>query len=152
VSEIEKIDIGEGITSTGKYFCANCTKLKDVKLPETLKDLSLDTFWDTSLKEITVPESVVTISDEAFLDSSNLEKVYCSAAQATKCAVAIEGSRAGIEPIIYEKYGDAYYIDGKFYQNAYDMTKNNNIKKRIYTVDEARKDSGETNRVTIRYK
>lgn len=152
VSEIEKIDIGEGITSTGKYFCADCTKLKDVKLPETLEEISLDTFWHTGLKAITVPESVVRISNEAFLGSSSLEKVYCSVAQEIQCTVAVSGSQAGIEPTIYEKYGDTYYIDGRFYEKSQDIGTANYIKKRIYTLDEANKATGAVNRVSIKYR
>lgn len=152
INEIEKIDIGEGITSTGKYFCAECTKLKDVKLPETLEEISLDTFWYTGLKTITVPESVVRISNEAFWDSPSLEKVYCSVAQEIQCTVAVSGSRAGIEPTIYEKYGDTYYIDGRFYEKSQDIGTANYIKKRIYTIDEANRVAGEKNRVSIKYK
>ena len=43
-------------------------------------------------------------------------------------------------------------MNGKFYTSLSDWAKDNYIKKRIYTIDEANAVAGEKNRVSIKYR
>ena len=53
----------------------------------------------------------------------------------------------------YEKFGNQYYSNGKFYNSFNDIGTPKYIKKRIYTIDEATKVSKETgNTFKLRYK
>ena len=70
-----------------------------------------------------------------------------------QCEKAISRLGENIKIHEYETVGDAYYVDGKFYNRINDVWEKNNIKKRIYSIEEATKVSKETgNTFKLRYK
>lgn len=89
------------IINQGAFY--NCTQLKTIILPETVKTIHLSAFQGctnliditipqsvtyiqanafdgcTSLQEITLPESLENLSTEAFFNCSSLKRIYCTA-------------------------------------------------------------------------
>ena len=67
----------DNITSIGRQAFYNCTNLTYINLPESLTFMDTHTFMGCykSLKEITIPESLKEIPEGAFWDTP-LEKVY----------------------------------------------------------------------------
>ena len=82
----EHIVINSGITSicaytgvildeavSGAFY--NFTALKDVKLPDTLREIKELSFYGAALTNINLPESLIEIDDAAFKNCSNLEDI-----------------------------------------------------------------------------
>ena len=81
------MDIGEGITIIGNQCFRDCSRLEEVKLPESLTRIGANAFIRcSSLKEITLPEKIRKIGDFAFAATA-LEQV------------SYEGSREGWEQV-----------------------------------------------------
>lgn len=67
---IEKVVIEEGVTRIGKNAFANCGKLTDVQIANTVESIGGDAFlWCWNLVEVTVPDSVKTIESYAFSEN-----------------------------------------------------------------------------------
>lgn len=76
---LAKIQIPETVETIGGYTFNGCTKLESVKLPEGLKSIDIDAFYDCkSLKEIEIPKGVSMIGELAFAGCSGLKKVTIS--------------------------------------------------------------------------
>lgn len=182
-NSVKNVVVEEGITSVGNRTIYAMTNLKNVDLPQSLTSIGMRAFYhSTGLEEINIPPSVTSIGDIAFQGTkvkeivipenltnfskaficegeikkcSNvapIEKIYCTSNNANACTEAV--AHLGIMPTIYEKTqnGD-YYLNGKWYQSLNDILSGNNIKKRIYTVEEAEKLSKPTgNTFKLRYK
>ena len=82
----EHVVINSGITSifaytgvilteavSGAFY--NFTALKDVKLPDTLREINELSFYGAALTNINFPEGLVKIDDAAFKNCSNLEDI-----------------------------------------------------------------------------
>ena len=142
-------------------------KLSSVNLPNDIKFLGYNNFTGSSLQSLILPDSLfnedgsVGLSDIAFKDDMT---VYCSKENLQKCehffdtAKAYDHDNRNYNPIqnitlqTYEKTGNQYYANGKFYTNLNDIGTANYAKKRIYSIDEANKVTGTKNSVGIRYK
>lgn len=67
MNRIHAVEIGEGITSVGKYAFKAATNLSKVTLPSTLTVLGEECFNGCSaLKEVTLPDGLKTLSGRAF--------------------------------------------------------------------------------------
>lgn len=74
--EIEKIEIGVGVTSIGDYSLSWCEKVTQIAVPSTVTRIGVDAFgWCSALKNITLPESLLTLDREAFALCSSLESI-----------------------------------------------------------------------------
>lgn len=74
-SDIESVEIAEGITEIQDYAFASAFKLKSVKLPESLKKIGPDAFFHcTSLESIEIPKGIKTIDSFAF-SASGLKSI-----------------------------------------------------------------------------
>ena len=84
--ETEHIIIESGITSifaytgvlldeaiSGAFY--NFTALKDVKLPDTLREIKKLSFYGAALTNINLPEGLIEIDDAAFKNCTNLEDI-----------------------------------------------------------------------------
>ena len=154
INEVRNVEIGEGITTTGKYLCAGCIELENLLLPSSLKYVSLDSFMHTNLQNVVIPESVESINHEAFLNSRNIQNIYCPYKKKDACQNALELSYSEGMLTIYEKNNEGLYIVGnKIYANLHDIVNDKYIPKRIYTIEEAEKVSKKTgNTFKLRYK
>ena len=68
-SHVEKIIVGEGITTIGDYAFACFEKVKEVSLPSTLIEIGAHAFDHASIREVDLPENLTTIGEYAFLRS-----------------------------------------------------------------------------------
>ena len=65
--EIQKVTIGAGVSSVGKFAFTNCAKLATVTLPDGLKTIGKNAFGGCEkLASITLPEGLQTIGEGAF--------------------------------------------------------------------------------------
>lgn len=77
--DIEKLELPEGIEVIEREAFEDCTNLKKVFLPSTLKEIRYKAFFKCqSLEEITIPEGVEEISVEAFVCCYKLRKIVLS--------------------------------------------------------------------------
>jgi hypothetical protein len=79
---LEEINIPEGVTALGSdgywggHCFSECSKLKNVVLPKTLKYMGIATFNKcTSLDTITIPEPMTNINEHCFYGCTGLTKV-----------------------------------------------------------------------------
>ena len=69
-SEVERINLPEGITEIGNHICDFCYSLSSINIPSTVKKIGSEAFHDcTSLKEITLPKGIERIQEKAFKNS-----------------------------------------------------------------------------------
>ncbi len=173
---VNDLQLPESIKKIGKEACNWCASLADIKLPSGLIKLGGYAFYATKFSNLSLPESLTQIdyrslyirspidivipenteiSSLAFLSESgttDVQKIYCASTN-TSCLALKNIDEFASKIQLYEKYGDTYYIDGKFYKKLNDIAFKNNIKKRIYTIDEANlvaKPSGNTVRIKYR--
>ncbi len=73
---LKSITLSNSIESLGDSCFWNCYNLENIHLPTSLKKIEPYAFWNTSLKEIDIPESVKDIMLGAFNNCSQLETVY----------------------------------------------------------------------------
>lgn len=75
-TNLETIELGEGITEIGNLFFANCSSLKEVKLPSSLKEIGKESFLECSnLEKIEIPEGVTVIGEDAFIHCKKLKEI-----------------------------------------------------------------------------
>lgn len=85
---IESIDLtNTKLISLGDYMFAECSNLKTVKLPSTLKYIWNHAFYNSSLSSITLPPSLAKINDWAF-QNTQLENVVIP----TNCSIVEQGA------------------------------------------------------------
>ena len=155
--DIENIVIEEGITAIGSHAFYNASSLENITMPDSLTSIGWNAFnGTTKLTSVIIPNSVTGIGGNSTYPpfTETVTSLYCSEAQKNICRQALEGSGLDVEEVLktYQKYGDKYFYDGKFYKSPNDIGTTNNIKKRIYTIDEANFVAGDKNRVSIRYR
>ena len=157
-TSVSHLDIPSSVTSIGNYGLA-MGRLESINgLPQGLTSIGDYTFTSTKISNLVIPDSVTTISKEAFSRGSDtaIQTLYCSEALQSQCEAAVQwkkdlGQTVNVVP--YQKYGNSYYYDGKFYASPNDIIGNHYIQKRIYTIDEANLVAKSTgNSVKIRYR
>ena len=64
------------MTSIGEYAFLNCSSLKNIQLPDSLKEVGKGAFYScTSLKRIAIPRGITQIPDNTFFGCTSLECV-----------------------------------------------------------------------------
>lgn len=73
---LESIDIPEGVTELTYEVFINCKRLKEVRLPSTLKEIHSGAFQGCEdLEQIQIPDGVTRISSRAFKGCYNLRSI-----------------------------------------------------------------------------
>ena len=140
-------------------------KLTSVQLPNDIQYLGYNNFTNSSLQDLVLPDSLfrqdgtIGLSTQAF---KNGMTIYCSEENQERLENYLKTATAyasgeylpleGMTLKTYQKRGNEYYVDGKFYQSPQDIGTPNYIKKRIYTIDEANRVAGTKNRISIKYR
>ena len=73
--KIKKVIIKEGITSLPEEAFANCKKLKEVVIADTVKEIGAYAFMETDLREITIPNSVKKLGNNVLSSCKKLTKI-----------------------------------------------------------------------------
>lgn len=160
-SNLKEIDLPKNLTTIG-YSAFNGGYIKTLVIPDGVTKLNENVFSSNPIETLIIPEGVTEIDEYAFYcdgcystasgRAMPLKDIYCSSAQTAQCQKAVSHLGENVNIHEYVKIGDAYYVDGKFYKHANDLWDKNNIKKRIYTIDEANRVTGKKNRVSIKYR
>ena len=77
---IRKVIIEEGVTSIGDYAFGRIYKrggytFQDIIIPNSVKSIGENAFWDCSFSSVTLPESLVSIGSAAFGGCKNLRSI-----------------------------------------------------------------------------
>ena len=73
---IEKVVIGDGITSVGSYTFYNCANLSEIKIAGTVTEIGKGAFKNCSkLEKISIPKKLQVIEDETFYSCNSLKKI-----------------------------------------------------------------------------
>ena len=76
---IQKIEIGNGITSIGSTVFYNCYSLTSITIPDSVTSIGSNAFYYCfSLASITIPDSVTNIDGSAFYNCHSLTNVALS--------------------------------------------------------------------------
>ena len=125
--EIETVVISEGATSIGEYAFFECTGLKNVTIPSTVKTINEGAFYkcsgltspqpeksdDEIVDSITIPYGVTSIGDEVFAHCTGLKKVTIPGSVKSigerafsDCHISTEesedGTERGLEKVVIE--------------------------------------------------
>lgn len=63
------------VTSIGEYAFYNSAKLKELYLPDSLKTIENNAFYNTSLKELYLPDNVESIGEQAFMMDDDIQMI-----------------------------------------------------------------------------
>jgi len=76
-SSLTTVDMSDSVIETIDIsaFC-NCTSLKEVRLPKTLKTIDEFAFGNTAIESIVIPESVTKLDRYAFGSCKQLKDIY----------------------------------------------------------------------------
>ena len=152
---IKNVVVEEGITHLGNRTVYTMHNLTDVSLPQSLESIGKYAFnADTSLQNLVIPENVITIYASMLGGSTGVQNIYCPENIKAQCeAVLNMYPQWQINLLSYKKDDNELFYNGKWYAHPNDILTGNNIKKRIYTVEEATAVSKKTgNTFKIRYK
>ena len=73
---VQKVEIGEGVTSIGNYAFQNCCSLASVTIPEGVTSIGNYAFYYCdSLASVTIPEGVTSIGNYAFYYCCSLASI-----------------------------------------------------------------------------
>ena len=157
---LKEVSLPDTITSIGGYAFYQANLLEKINIPDSVTYIGSRAFYKTGVEEIVIPEGVTNLAGAFRCESQvsalecrelmSLQKIYCSKENYEACKEAV--AHLDITPTLYEKSGDQYISEGKFFSNLNDLALHNYAKKRIYTVEEAVQISGKKNKLTIKYK
>lgn len=72
---LETVTLADSVLSLPKSF-KNCTALKQVNIPRSIRAIGYDCFWKcTSLESIFIPKNVTEIGSDAFYKCTNLNEI-----------------------------------------------------------------------------
>lgn len=109
--EIYCTSTGQGTTyvnSLGGYFCQNCTSLKRVVFPSSLRNIGTACFYNCPLLEGTIkfPGSVETIGGISFFECSSVQKIEIPATITSIDRTAFRGCST-LQEIVIDKPQDS---------------------------------------------
>ena len=151
------VTIADSVTAIGRWAFDYLPSLQNLQLSDNLQSIGYQAFSYTPLKDFTISEKINTIESAVFSHTPSSTLMYCATSKIDLCRQALKNSGFTDEQIknklkSYENVAGQYLYEGKFYTNPSDILNRNNIKKRIYTVDEAAVVTGKKNKVMIKYK
>ena len=121
-NEIEKIQVGSGITGLDAFVFANLSALHTVDLPNTIEFLDRTFYGCSSLQELVIPRSVNWIGYEAFAHCDQLKKVEILSSETGIAERAFYGA-GNLQEIhcsrnTYPEQNEAGFVDTGITKNA----------------------------------
>ena len=160
-TKITNLDLPDSLKSLGGYSLAIANLQQINGIPEGLNFLGKAVFATaTDINSINIPDELFkddsTIYDNS-LEGTSIVTLYCSALNQDACEAFVtkaKNNRASqnLKAEIYHTDGNKVFYENHWYNNIGDILNGNHIKKRIYTIDEANRVAGPTNRISIRYR
>lgn len=147
-------------------------KLTNIQIPNGVSDIWEEAFGYTGITDLVLPyamfgENAPGLKREA-LSESNITSLICPKEYEDVCKNYLQTAREyyrdednqlklrqlsnNIDIKTYQKSGDQFFYDNKWYNSLGDIQSGNYMKKRIYTVGEANSVTGKKNSIKIRYK
>lgn len=71
---VKEVILPDTLTFLGDSVFYNCTNLKQIDIPKTVKSIGYAAFWGSGLKEVTIPDGVKSIGNSAFKYCTELVK------------------------------------------------------------------------------
>ena len=153
---IQNVVIEKGITNLGSHSFYQASRLTNVTMSDSLTSIDWNVFRGTQVAFLVIPDSVTSIHGSLGSGplAGTLTTLYCSEVQRKMCKDALKWSGLNADQVLqtYQKMGKEYYFGGRFYRSPNDIGTTNNIKKRIYTINEANQVAGKTNTFRIKYR
>ena len=118
-SQVQKVIIGNNITSIGGYAFYECTNLTDVSISDSVTEINEYAFYGCKeLKEISIPKNVIYIGSYAFYDSGCYETLYKEAQLSNDISIGNNAMyiKNGDSDIVFEK-GITNIEDFEFWTN-----------------------------------
>lgn len=152
-SNLETITLPSNLTSISNWLFAT-SGLKEITIPSNILSIGDYAFSKTDITSIEIPPTVQSVGDYAFRECDKLTSITISDGTSIgKIFDSDLGGHLDLSRITVYCKGDNKICDAKLKAAGYDMKsrvfRNN---RRIYTVDEAQKEAGEKNRVSITYR
>lgn len=110
-TELESIQLPEGLSQIHENFLAYCSNLKRVNIPSTVKKIDEYALIGTSsLEELSFPSSLEVIGEYSCNNMTNLKRIYCAAIEPPVCqrtGSAFGNSSTPVDIPIYVPVGSA---------------------------------------------
>ena len=74
-TNLETVNLSEGLEFIGSYAFSGCEKLKNLNLPESLTTLDANALSGCSLLSVVIPDNVTNFGDSMFMNCVNLQSV-----------------------------------------------------------------------------
>lgn len=78
-SPVEKVLMGDGVIKVPEAIFMNCEGLKELVLPNSVKEIGKYAFWGTGLSELTLPQNLEKICEGAFSNCLSITTLYYNA-------------------------------------------------------------------------
>ena len=157
---ITRLDLPSTLTSIGSWAFGGAPLREINWTPTDISEIVDCAFHSSQITDWVVPANVTTLSVNTFghigRNRALIQNLYCEEAMISQCEAALQwrkdmGADVKVIPYQANSNGQVFY-NNKWYDNAQDILSGNYAKKRIYTVEEAAKVSGQVNNIHLRYK
>ncbi|MBR2299151.1 MAG: leucine-rich repeat domain-containing protein [Alphaproteobacteria bacterium] len=158
-TNLESVIIRDGVTKIAPDAFRNLKNLETVVLPDGVETIGNSAFFGcTKLKDLFIPDSVTFI--DGFALAGVTANIYCNDTSKDRCKNLVYGTGmvqgtgfAGTLNLYTVDNNGIYHIGNKKFASYSDMLAGKQLRKRIYTVDEATKLSKPAgNTFRLRYK
>lgn len=150
-SNLKEVNLPQNLESIF-HAAFNATDIESFVIPASFRGSDTYIFGSRKLKSITIEGGADFSKD--MLQGANLTEltgIYCDTSN-ENCRSLLSDEQIGSKIKFYEKFGDQYLFEGKFYTSLNDIADRKYDRKRIYTIDEANTVTGPINRISIKYR